>query len=348
MKTIPSSDLPVLRPKCLLFGPTGSTKTRTLLQLPGRKLMIDGEKGSLAYAGQHDFDVPLGPNGAAWSSDSPMDLEALVDDLLKDPGDYTVLMIDPISVFLTRLRDMADAAKRPGRVAKSGGRMTDFDSAMDVGAHTRIAQIFRRIFSKLRRLDMAVMVTARERTILEQIGESFRPGGQAPEGPKDMEYEFDTVIQLGKSGNTPTAIVRKIRGRPAPTAEINPWPGGSWLVDQFGVEAFTRRATPRPLLSEAQEKEIDDLARLLEVSTSTMAASLSRRGANSVGELAPDAAEEMLVAMRERWKAKCSPGPTAQAAVAAAASPATAETNGRVVTSENAEAKTAEVQGAAS
>ena len=287
MRTLPSSALPELRPKILLFGATGSGKTVTALSLPGKKLVIDGEKGAVAYRRQFEFDVPAGPAGEPVFTDDPTALEKMIDDLLSDPDGYTVLVIDPITVFHQRMMEFADAALRPRAEAKRRD-MTPYDSAMQPGAWGRINQNFRRLMSKLRRLDMAVVVTARERVLLEAVGDSFRAAGSTFAAAKDLDYEFDTVLRLRALGEQIVAKVEKFRGQKV-SGDVSNF-SAAWLVERFGEAGFTRPAAARPVLREEQEREVESLIQILSLTPDAVARALSKYGVNSVAELSPEQA----------------------------------------------------------
>jgi hypothetical protein len=334
MRTVNSHSLERLRPKILIYGESGTGKTVTALSLPGRKLVIDGEQGCTAYAGSYDFDLPAGNDGKPLTTDDPQELERIVDDLLIDPGPYTVLVIDPLTTFYTRSIDLADSSLRPRAESVAIARrreLTAYDSAMNPGAWGAIKRHFARLFSKLRRLDMAVIVTCREKTTLEPTPDGgFRKGDAVPDGDAKWRHEFDYVLRLRSVGGARVAYVDKMRDVQQTAASIENF-SAARLVELIGADGFTRTAEPRPLISDEQAEMLRGLIHDLGVTPANLARALTKRGANSIDELGPGEAKAMILNLqaeatrRANEKAAAAAAPTTTSQPAATAATAAGE-----------------------
>ena len=303
MRTVEASTLPVGRPMLFFHGESGAGKTITALGIECLKLVIDGENGTKPYRSHPKlgklFRVPVDGNGQPINTDSPIELERMIDELLADPGDFTLLVVDPITVFYQRMLDIADDVMRNKAREKRGG-VTDYDAVMNPSARGRINMNMRRIMAKLRRLDMAVIVTARERNLYEAVGDSgeLKMRGTTFASTTDAPYEFDAVFKLQRYGDKLTALPEKLRGGDT-TREIDGF-GADWLMNYYGRDAWTRRAVARPVLSTEQEMEINGLIQNLGISPNNVQSSLARRGANTIADLSPAQADEMLAQLRAR------------------------------------------------
>lgn len=174
------------RLKLFLFGPAGVGKTTAAIQFP-RPYIIDAEKGTAHY------DALINAaKGAVFRSTDISEVTMEVKSLLTEKHDYRTLVLDPITPLYDDLLERAEQ--------KVG---TDF------GRHYGEAnKAMKRLVNMVMRLDMNVVITAHAKNMygkkLEVIGSTF-------DGWKRLDYIFDLVLELQRSGTKRVANVRKTR-----------------------------------------------------------------------------------------------------------------------------------------
>lgn len=237
------------RPNILIFGASGTGKTRTwldLVRLTGaRCLAIDTHHGTDAWANAY-------PTG--WDvvhTASPDEIEAQIDHYCARPSGYSMFVVDDISVAHTMLQDSADDELRPMRKRKdpSVGR---FQGVLDPGAWGVLKRMAHVSLHKLTHLDMARVVVARSKPHYQAGSNGKVASGSTFAGDKDMEYSFDLVLQLEKFGATRVAIVEKARGIEMP-ATIEDFTAEKLLaLLPCGAAGFTDQAKPEALIDREQ------------------------------------------------------------------------------------------------
>jgi hypothetical protein len=242
----------IWRPNILIFGDSGTGKTKTwldLMQLTGaRALCVDTHNGTNAW-------VRTYPEG--WDvvhSDSPDEIEEQIDYRLQFPGDYTMFVVDDWSVAHTELQNMADDELRPVRKLKDRS-IGKFTSVLDPGAKSIVKRIAQIPVNKLTHLDMARVVVARAQPKYKakSDGSFFERDGTTYSGEKDMAYSFDLVLQLEKYGDRRVAVIEKARGMPHFPATIEEFTAEKLLaLLPGGKEGFVRKSTPEPVVTKEQ------------------------------------------------------------------------------------------------
>jgi hypothetical protein len=183
--------------RCAMFGPSGSGKTYSALAIAsgigGSIAVIDSERSSSAkYADRFDFDL--------------VELDKkTIDEYIKyitDAGEagYNVLIIDSLSHAWKELLQEVE------KIAQTHFRGNTF-SAWSKGTPRQ-----QRFLDAILRYPGHVIVTMRSKTeyVLDTVNGKTSPKkiGMAPDQGKDIEYEFDMLIELNQEH---TAVVTKDR-----------------------------------------------------------------------------------------------------------------------------------------
>jgi len=258
------------RPNILIFGASGTGKTRTWLDLQrltgARAICFDTHHGTDAWA--HTY-----PDG--WDvvhSSSPEELDEQITHYLANPGDYTMFIVDDISVAYTELQERADDELRPQR-RKKDVSVGQFGSVMDPGSWAQVKRMAHVSLNKLTHLDMARVVVARSKPhyTASTVGGKLQleRKGQTWSGDKDMEYSFDLVLQLEKYGDRRVAVVEKARGMSSMPSTIEDVSAEALLaLLPCGAKGFTDAATPEPIITDEQAQTLRGLfARCQELPT---------------------------------------------------------------------------------
>lgn len=169
------------RLKMYVYGQTGTGKTITALHFPS-PVVIDAEKGTAHYGGMFDFHK--------LESSNPKDLHAALDELLKNPGEFKTLVIDPFTVIYDNIIKEREDEMR----ARSGNTKYEIQP-LD---YKYIKSEVKLLMNKILSLDMNIVVTARSKALYAK-GKFMEVLGQQPEGHKDMPYMFDVVLELNKT-----------------------------------------------------------------------------------------------------------------------------------------------------
>lgn len=176
--------------KVLLFGVSGSGKTRAALTFPGAAV-IDAEGGTVLYRGR-----PGIPSFMVMDAKTVSELELALDFIEADKGKTVkTLVIDPISVFYKVQREATAATnKRKEMGFREWGKL-----------NMRMSSVY----TRLTNLPCHVVVIARESTEYEGTGDDMRRVGQKPDADRDITYPFDFIIHMQKDRS---GIVVKSRG----------------------------------------------------------------------------------------------------------------------------------------
>lgn len=238
------------RVKALVYGPSGVGKTFLALSAPGRIAVIDTEGGTAYYAdrGLSDYDVI--------STKAYSDVIEAVDFVERNPGIYSSLVIDPISVIYDTLQEAAHKARVVKAMAKAE-RMNaaeDFDPGnvdLEMLDWGRIKRLYKALMTRLVNLPCHVVVTARQKDVTERKGSELVKVGVGPEAEKSTPYAFDVVLRMTFDGGKRVAIVEKDRTGLLDT--------GSTIPDPSFGSLFTRLVEPaRPGKAGATRQVPDD------------------------------------------------------------------------------------------
>lgn len=201
------------RLKMYVFGGSGTGKTVTSLKFPN-PVMIDAEKGSDYYGGMFDFQ-------RLQTSDPNLVNQAL-EELLKDPKDFKTFIIDPFTIVYDKIVDM-----QVTRMKMKTGNPSYTIQPLD---YKHIKGAVKQLVYKLLALDMNVIITARSKPLYSNDdGEFMKIIGSTAEGPKELPYMFDIVLELElDSDGHRVAHVHKDR--------TNKLPKGN--LDRYGHSTF--------------------------------------------------------------------------------------------------------------
>lgn len=264
------------RLKMYVYGESGTGKTVTALQFPN-VVVVDTEKGTTFY--REDFDnFPV-----VYSSDPKVALDG-VEELLKDPGDRKTLVLDSFTVLYDNIvRNREEEMKL--RTGNPSYEIQPLD-------YKFIKNEVKMLSDKILSLDMNIVVTARSKVLYSK--EKFmEPIGFTPEGPKELPYIFDVVIELSKDAKTGKhiATVKKDRTNKLP-------PKFEYSYDAFinyiGEESLGRAAS----LDRQQENLDSRRSRNTEITidgAKIKTAGVTAKTLKALQELTVDAKEDVLL-----------------------------------------------------
>ena len=224
------------RLKMYIYGDTGTGKTITSLHFPNPAI-IDTEKGSEHY-GEHFKFFRL-------ETSNPAKIHTALDELLKNPGKFKTLIIDSFSNVWDTVQDL-----QLSRMKVKSGNPSYTIQPLDYRSMN--AEI-KSIVSKLLALDLNIIVTARSKVLYSTDKSEFMQViGTQPDGPKNLPYMFDTVLELTKDEDKFIAITHKDRTNSLPHEFEFSYKS---FTDALGIEGLERE----PVVFKQQE-EFDQLA----------------------------------------------------------------------------------------
>jgi len=166
------------RVKMYIYGEAGTGKTVTSLQFPN-PAVIDTEKGTTHYGKFFDFFVI--------DTSDPKEVLAAIDELIEDPQGYKTIIIDPFTPLHEKIMD-----NHLHRLKVKNGNPSYTLQPKD---YRPIKAEVKNLIDRLKSLDMNVIVTARSSTLYSQE-EFMKILGTKPDGPKELPYFFDIVLEL--------------------------------------------------------------------------------------------------------------------------------------------------------
>ena len=201
------------RHKILIWGLSGSAKTKSALEFPGCAYIDNhgsAEKYESAYP-QHLFF------GSASEPPTPDNTMAAVTSLLGDPGDRRTLALDDITTYWDQVQGKWSKLFL-SRLPKSPGHHAEFYTFQPSDWQHPKREL-RSLIRRMIALDMNVVIIARaQKEYAGEGGNFMKVIGEIFAGEKNMVYEFDYVFQFihvpGESGGKYTAIVHKQRVTP--------------------------------------------------------------------------------------------------------------------------------------
>jgi hypothetical protein len=201
------------RHKILIWGLSGSAKTKSALEFPGCAYIDNhgsAEKYESAYP-QHLFF------GSANEPPTPDNTMAAVTSLLSDPGDRRTLVLDDITIYWDQLQGKWEKTFRT-RLPKSPGHHAEFYTFQPSDWQHPKREL-RSLIRRMIAIDVNVVIVARAQKEYKGEGGNFMTVvGEIFAGEKNMVYEFDYVFQFihvpGEGGGKYTAVVHKQRVSP--------------------------------------------------------------------------------------------------------------------------------------
>jgi len=234
------------RLKMYVYGESGTGKTVTSLQFPN-VACIDTEKGTKHYGKFFDFD--------RIETSDPKQVLAAIEELIEDPKGYKTIVIDPFTPIYEKIMD-----NHLTRLKIVTGKPNYFLQPKD---YRPIKAEVKNLIDRLLALDMNVIVTARSNTLYSQDKEEYlKVIGTKPDGPKELPYFFDIVLQLKKETRNGKevfiAYTEKDRTNTLPaTFEFS----YSSFVQYVGIKGLERE----PVIFDQKKKLNESIGRNLEI-----------------------------------------------------------------------------------
>lgn len=231
----------------LVSGPEKVGKTYLALCGTPRPLaVIDTEGSAQYYVGREGFE----PFDLIHTK-SYREVVAALDWIAANPGAYTSLVLDSISVLYSVLQDAAVAA-RTARVVKDGGDPADVD--IEQREWGRIKRLNKALMARLMNLGINVIVTAREKDLIERRNGEQVKTGVKPDADKGIGYDAALLVRLTHpNGHRVATVLGDWSGVHGPGAEIE---SPTW--DNLFAPLLARKggtAAPRVQADEAAAHE---------------------------------------------------------------------------------------------
>jgi len=187
--------------KGLVFGATGTRKTRFALSLP-KPVILDLEKGTTMYGDEFDFKVKY--------VSTADDVNNAIDYLLSNEHDFATLVIDPITIYWTALQKKWSEIFLKRKGSGKGHKIEFYE--LQIGDWQQIKAELKALLRKISMLDMNVVFTAHEKTEYADSGVMVKTGNYLPDCEKGLPYFFDTVLRFTKDKDDNT-IIQTIKDR---------------------------------------------------------------------------------------------------------------------------------------
>lgn len=229
------------RLKMFVYGAAGSGKTTAAIQFPS-PYVIDTERGT-----ENDGYVDLinKSNGAVFKTSDFDEIYAEVRALLSEKHDFKTLVIDPLTTIYDDLLEKS---------AKAVG--TDF------GRHYNDAnKKMKSLINMLLRLDMNIIVTSHSKN---EYGQNLSVIGQTFDCYKKIDYLFDLVFEVKKSGKDRLACIKKSRVESFEDGSIFPFSFDE-ISKRYGLDSFTKESISQTLASKEQVSRLTELVQLLHI-----------------------------------------------------------------------------------
>lgn len=218
------------RHKILIWGLSGSAKTKSALEFPGCAYIDNhgsAEKYESAYP-QHLFF------GSASEPPTPDNTMAAVTSLLGDPGDRRTLALDDITTYWDQIQGKWSKLFL-SRLPKSPGHHAEFYTFQPSDWQHPKREL-RSLIRRMIALDMNVVVIARaQKEYAGEGGNFMKVIGEIFAGEKNLVYEFDYVFQFIHEEGKYRAMVQKQRVTPGE----KPMPESfEFTIDKKGRSTF--------------------------------------------------------------------------------------------------------------
>lgn len=264
-----------IAPKILVYGGSASGKSYGLLQIPATKYIIDAEGGTLPYQDRFPFQGP------EIVTDDPFFVRDDIARVMANPGDVTLIGIDPLTTIWNQLVDIADKEVRD----RKKHDLSQFQQALDIGSWGPIKRIWRGLIADLRRASVPVIVTCREKI-------DVTTGARDPDCEKNIRFEFDTVLRTELVGDKRITYCDRDRWGKIPTGSSTFLPWNEVVTNAFREWwGHTGEPMPRPTPWLCQEFERLTASYKQE----TVITSLRSRGVTKFEDLTLTQAEALIV-----------------------------------------------------
>lgn len=193
--------------KVMIWGESGSGKSRFALSSPN-PLVIDLEGSTRLYASEFDF-WKVEVDKANEKSNNPATLTMnVLDEITKgEYKDRKTLIIDPV----TDLLDAIESSCATQYEKNIGKKIDTLNAVQKTKWYAYRRDMARKVLNNLKDIPMNLILVARSKNVWDQKDGKLQPIGQTYDALEIVEYLMDIVIQLEKSENGTTAIVKKSR-----------------------------------------------------------------------------------------------------------------------------------------
>lgn len=193
--------------KVMIWGESGSGKSRFALSAPS-PLVIDLEGSTRLYASEFDF-WKAEVDKANEKSNNPATLTMnVLDEITKgEYEDRKTLIIDPV----TDLLDAIESSCATQYEKNIGKKIDTLNAVQKTKWYAYRRDMARKVLNNLKDVPMNLILVARSKNVWDQKDGKLQPIGQTYDALEIVEYLMDIVVQLEKSENGTTAIVKKSR-----------------------------------------------------------------------------------------------------------------------------------------
>lgn len=182
------------RLKLYLFGETGTGKTVTSLHFPNA-FIFDTEKGTNYYNKFFKFK--------RIQSSDPVLLNQAIDELLDNPGDCKTFIIDQFTTIAEKISD--------NYLTKLKVKNANPNYTLQPKDYKPIKMAVKNLIDKLLSLDMNIIVTAKCSTLYSDNKDEFmKVVGTKADGPKELPYMFDIVLELKKNPEAKDKFIARV------------------------------------------------------------------------------------------------------------------------------------------
>lgn len=281
------------RLKLLLYGPAGCGKTTAAITFP-QSYIIDCERGTDHYA-----DLIHKATGVVLHSTDDAEIAAEIVSLLTEEHDYRTLIIDPVTMIYQSIQEKWN--RRFEEDAHGRGKSQQEIDMADWGPRFwgKVKSDMKRVESRLRRIDMNVIVTSHQKDI---YGDGMKRLGVAPDAIKGADYLFDTVIRMERTkGGKRIAYTEKDRTHKFPdTFEFS----YTTILELYGKDTIEKKADKITLATIEQVQSIRNLLEIVKVTPETIEKWMDKANAEKFEEFTNEQAEGVLKYLKDKMTGK--------------------------------------------
>lgn len=236
------------RLKMYIYGESGSGKTVTSLSFPN-PAVIDTEKGTTHYGEFFNFHKI--------ETSDPKKVLAAIEELIEDPQGFKTMIIDPFSPLYDKIMD--------GHLTRLKIKNGNPNYTLQPKDYRPIKAEVKNLIDRILSLDMNIIVTARSATLYSQE-EFMKILGTKPDGPKELPYFFDVVLELTKERREVDGEMKEIFVARVEKDRTNTLPATfdfsyKSFVEFVGIKGLERD----PVVFDQKKRLNENVGRVLEV-----------------------------------------------------------------------------------
>lgn len=193
--------------KVMVWGESGSGKSRFALSSPN-PIVVDLEGSTRLYVNDFDFwKAEVDKTNERANNPATLTM-SIIDEIIK--GEYTdrkTLIIDPV----TDLLDTIESSCATQYEKNIGKKVDTLNAVQKTKWYAYRRDMVRKVLNNLKDIPMNLILVARSKNVWDNKDGKLQPVGQTYDALEIIEYLMDIVIQLEKTENGTTAIVKKSR-----------------------------------------------------------------------------------------------------------------------------------------